>query len=277
MKYNYVYEITYKIDGRKYIGVRSTFNPNLIEDLRNYKSSSSDKTFRKLQNINPDLFDYKILDTFETRIEANDYERFLLKFYNVSKNTMFINKSSNTTYEKNKYNVKKKSLLRSLITKEWIENETKSKTINKIATELEVSYDLIKDIIISFGIKHKKGKYPDLITKQELKRRLETETIYDISKSLNVDFSVIKRLVVKYKIDYKSYSNRNQDIWNRKISNDYILKKYHYSKKDIESICNEIGLKIDSFKKRLRKLGYQPIKHGRDGWSRKAPEDAVTI
>jgi len=90
-KYHYVYRITNKIMNKHYYGAKSTNNPNLIESLKQYKSSSTDKEFIKDQKENPQNYKYKVVKQFETREEANKYEKLILVKFKADKNPSFYN------------------------------------------------------------------------------------------------------------------------------------------------------------------------------------------
>ena len=96
-KYNYVYQITNKENGKMYIGTRSS--KDLPEDDlgTKYFSSSSDKDFILEQKENKDLFEYKVLRSFDTRLEALEYEIYLHSFYDVDRNPLFYNKAKQTS------------------------------------------------------------------------------------------------------------------------------------------------------------------------------------
>jgi hypothetical protein len=95
-KYHYTY-YSYEEFGRGYIGVRSC-NCMPEEDVK-YFGSFNDKSFRPTRKI--------ILETYETREEANKDERILHRFYDVRLNPKFANKHNanerfcNTEYLKN--------------------------------------------------------------------------------------------------------------------------------------------------------------------------------
>ena len=95
-KYHYTY-YSYEEFGRGYIGVRSC-NCKPEEDVK-YFGSFYDKSFRPTRKI--------ILETYETREEANKDERILHRFYDVRLNPNFANKHNanerfcNTEYLKN--------------------------------------------------------------------------------------------------------------------------------------------------------------------------------
>jgi len=95
----YVYRIT-NINTRKhYYGSRVThnkFSNNLLEDLKIYKSSSTDMEFIKDQVNNTEYFKYKIVRTFSEKAEAISFESKLHKKFNVSVNPNFYNMANQT-------------------------------------------------------------------------------------------------------------------------------------------------------------------------------------
>lgn len=64
--YHYVYNIEHIKTGREYIGSRSS-NISPEEDIINYKSSSSDKAFKRDQEIHPDNYEYTILEVLKQK------------------------------------------------------------------------------------------------------------------------------------------------------------------------------------------------------------------
>jgi hypothetical protein len=96
-KFNYTYRIHNVNNNKMYIGSRSC-NIHPKKDLGLvYFSSSRDKDFIRDQKVNPSNYEYLILDTFETREEADLYESKLHNEYDVDKNTMFYNRAKQTT------------------------------------------------------------------------------------------------------------------------------------------------------------------------------------
>jgi hypothetical protein len=91
IKTNYVYQITHIISNKKYIGVRTTSNDDLYNDLIKYKSSSSNKTFIHDQKQNPKDYLYEILSIHETREMAENEEARLHLLYDVKNNDQFYN------------------------------------------------------------------------------------------------------------------------------------------------------------------------------------------
>lgn len=90
----YAYEIFHKTNGKKYYGVRYTPNkksPILIEDLKQYKSSTENEYFRNRQLSHPNEFKYIILKEFKHELEAINYEALIHQLYNVGQNKNFYN------------------------------------------------------------------------------------------------------------------------------------------------------------------------------------------
>lgn len=95
--YSYVYRITNKEENKHYYGSRvckmsKRFSINALEDLKEYKSTSSLKDFKTLQIERPEIFKYKIIKIFKTKNEAIEYESLLHKKFNVKDNPKFYNK-----------------------------------------------------------------------------------------------------------------------------------------------------------------------------------------
>lgn len=91
-KYHYVYRITNTQENKYYYGVRSSnVEPKLDLGIK-YFSSSSDKEFMKEQKENKDIFKYKVVKQFESKIEAINLEIKLHNRFNVSRNKLFYNK-----------------------------------------------------------------------------------------------------------------------------------------------------------------------------------------
>jgi hypothetical protein len=95
--YNYVYKITNKETGKMYIGTRSSKDLPKNDLGSKYFSSSFDKDFILEQKQKPHLFDYNILYTFDTRLEAIEYEIYLHSFYDIARNPLFYNRSKQTS------------------------------------------------------------------------------------------------------------------------------------------------------------------------------------
>lgn len=89
---HYVYRITNIEDKKHYYGCRTSKQENLLEDLKQYKSSSTDKIFINEQFVNPDNFKYKIIKKFKNRYDCEIYEAELHKKFNVASSTKFYNK-----------------------------------------------------------------------------------------------------------------------------------------------------------------------------------------
>lgn len=95
--YHYVYRIT-NIQLRKhYYGVRSSELPPQDDLGKVYFSSSTDKDFLQEQKDNPNLFKYIIVKVFKTRKEANEFEYYLHKRFNVGINENFYNRAMATS------------------------------------------------------------------------------------------------------------------------------------------------------------------------------------
>ncbi len=88
---NYVYKITNTTNNKSYIGSRScVIDPS--EDLgKEYFSSSTNKSFLKLQKEFPHIFKYEILELFDTYDEAAKYEKLLHRTLNVNKSEDYYN------------------------------------------------------------------------------------------------------------------------------------------------------------------------------------------
>jgi hypothetical protein len=98
MIYFYVYRITNKIENKHYYGVRqSKILPELDLGIK-YFSSSTDKEFIKEQKLNKDHFKYKIVRRFKTKVEACEFELFLLRKFKVHKNDKFYNKGCHSAH-----------------------------------------------------------------------------------------------------------------------------------------------------------------------------------
>ena len=96
-KYHYVYRITNKITGKHYYGGRSS-KRSPSEDLGHfYFSSYTNKYFKIDQKQNPSHYKYKVIKEFSTRKEANEFEIFLHKKFDVKNHPKFINKSNQTS------------------------------------------------------------------------------------------------------------------------------------------------------------------------------------
>lgn len=95
-KFNYVYQITEISTGIKYIGSRGTKSANPLQDLKKYKSSTKDKSFKIQQELNPLNYWYEILSYHSTRDDATNEESRLHLLYDVKTNPLYYNKSNQT-------------------------------------------------------------------------------------------------------------------------------------------------------------------------------------
>jgi hypothetical protein len=75
----------------KYIGARTSKRSNLLDDLKTYKSSSTNKLFISEQTNSPKDFEYVILAVFADRISAINDEIKLHNKYDVARNKSFYN------------------------------------------------------------------------------------------------------------------------------------------------------------------------------------------
>lgn len=92
-----MYRITDIDKNKHYIGSRtSNIHPSL--DLgKKYFSSSSDKEFKKKQRKNPELFKYKVIRIFVSKVLAINFEIKLHEKYDVGVNELFYNRSKQTS------------------------------------------------------------------------------------------------------------------------------------------------------------------------------------
>jgi hypothetical protein len=95
--FHYVYQITNKINGKIYIGSR-TSNIEPANDLgKKYFSSSKDKEFQKEQRENPENFIYEVLSIYNNKDDMLNEEIRLHNLYDVGKNPNYYNKSKQTS------------------------------------------------------------------------------------------------------------------------------------------------------------------------------------
>ena len=126
-KYHYVYRITNKITGKHYYGSRSS-KRSPSEDLGHfYFSSYSNKYFKIDQKQNPSHYKYKVIKEFSTRKEANEFEIFLHKKFDVKNHPKFINRANQTS---SKFDTTGKSFNRNKLTVLDI-RDGKTKQVNK--------------------------------------------------------------------------------------------------------------------------------------------------
>lgn len=96
-KPHYTYLITHKETNMKYIGVRTSKNDDLLDDLKKYKTSTKRESFKEELRDHPQNFGYIILDRFETRKEAVQLEIDLHDFHDVAVNPKFYNDAKQTS------------------------------------------------------------------------------------------------------------------------------------------------------------------------------------
>ena len=95
----YVYRITNTKLNKHYYGSRTSKNKKgntLLEDLKIYQSSSSDKVFKQDMKENFGDYKFKIIKTFKDVKLCYEYEIRLHKKFNVGVNKNFYNKSKQT-------------------------------------------------------------------------------------------------------------------------------------------------------------------------------------
>ena len=95
-KYHYVYRITNKIKNKHYYGVRSSKALPKDDLGKKYFSSSTDKDFMNEQKEHPENFKYKVVRVFETRKDAELFEKELHKKFHVSDSEKFYNRCIST-------------------------------------------------------------------------------------------------------------------------------------------------------------------------------------
>lgn len=95
-KFNYVYQITELSTGIKYIGSRGSKKLPAINDLKKYKSSTTDMLFRYRLKYNLLNYHYEILSYHHTRHDATIEESRLHFLYNVKDNPLYYNLSNQT-------------------------------------------------------------------------------------------------------------------------------------------------------------------------------------
>lgn len=95
---HYTYKITNLLNGRSYIGVRSTYLSPSNDLGILYYSSSSDIDFINEQKDYPSKFIYEIIEVFSNRKDALKHEIELHNLYDVANNEMFYNRSKQTSH-----------------------------------------------------------------------------------------------------------------------------------------------------------------------------------
>lgn len=95
--YHYVYRITNTIINKHYYGVRSSRIPSKEDIGIKYFSSSTDVEFLNDQKNNPQNYKYKVVNTFDTRKDAMEYEILLHKKFDVGVNESFYNRCKATS------------------------------------------------------------------------------------------------------------------------------------------------------------------------------------
>jgi len=93
----YVYRITNINKKIHYYGSRTTktkYSKSLLEDLTQYKSSSTNTDFQDEQISHPENFKYKIIKEFNNIADCLIYESYLHQYFNVAKNKNFYNKAN---------------------------------------------------------------------------------------------------------------------------------------------------------------------------------------
>jgi len=104
MKYHYVYRITNKITSKHYYGMRTSSEIPEKDLGIKYYSSFTNKFFKIDQIKNPDHYKYKIVKKFNSRYDANEYEKLLHLKFDVKNNTNFINRQNQNCIEFNTTN-----------------------------------------------------------------------------------------------------------------------------------------------------------------------------
>ena len=143
MKYNYVYRITNNVKHKHYYGVRSCDCLPILDLGVKYFSSSRDKDFLNEQKLTPDVFKYKIIKVFSSRLEALKLEILLHKKFEVGKSKSFYNKSKQTRLSFDTTGTKM-SVASNLKRSKSSIGKTKSKEHREnIAKARKIGYDII--------------------------------------------------------------------------------------------------------------------------------------
>lgn len=182
-KYNYLYKIINMTNDKYYIGVRSCdcLPHNDLGYI--YFGSSTDKQFKDQQEEYPEVFWYEILNTFETRKQANLAEEILHRELNVVKDSMSYNlcnapmnfcRSGIIVSDETKKKISKANKGKKL-SKETREKMSKAKRNMSDKTKKKISQSR-KGIIFTEEHKNNLGKW-------QIGRKLTKEHKDNISKS----------------------------------------------------------------------------------------------
>lgn len=98
----YVYRITFlehtegpkHYYGARYCKTSKRFSSDPLEDLKNYKTSSSDHIFKEMLHTHPEKFKFKIVKICDSKAEALRTEINIHQKFNVGGNPLFFNKVS---------------------------------------------------------------------------------------------------------------------------------------------------------------------------------------
>jgi len=94
MTYHYTYRITNLITKMHYYGDRTSIVKPSDDLGKVYFSSYTNKFFKVDQILNPSHYKYKIIKTFDTRVEAKELEKKFHMKFDVKNNPNFINRQN---------------------------------------------------------------------------------------------------------------------------------------------------------------------------------------
>lgn len=243
---HYVYQITNKMDGKYYIGVRSCeIDPG--DDIGvKYFSSSKDKTFQNDQRNNPQYYLYEVIEKFETRELANKLEEVIHKRLCVSNDEM----SYNLCNAPNNFNFSGR--IHSDKTKIKMSNAHKGKTLSKIHKKNIKNSHIGKRLSektktkISrshFGLKHSDdtkfklrqinlGKNHSNETKIKMSNiRIGMKLSDETKRKISISLTAVSKSDIHRKRISETLKNNPKIIcpWCKKIGDVSNMKRWHFS------------------------------------------------
>lgn len=165
MKYHYTYSVTNKLNGKSYIGVRSSnVKPN--EDIGVlYFTSSTDLEFKEDFKNNTSFYKIHVIKIFNTREQAHMHEIELHEKYSVAENSNFYNKAKATST--------KFSIAGTNLSKEHRLNISKSSKGRKLSKETRLKMSKAQK-----GLKKSKEHRENLSKSVENRRRGKKHHMY---------------------------------------------------------------------------------------------------
>lgn len=254
---HYVYKIVNKKSKSFYIGSRSHADPS----TDTYMGSSKLLT-RLIEEQGKDLFSKEVINTFESRKEANAFENNLVaKALEESPDKCYNIRIPGLPRAQKQHNIRADiwNDYYDDIRKEYLLQPNMSKLARKYKTSVGVINKVVKDIKIQ-------GQRPDIWTNQNsiVRKYKKGNSLKDLSKEYKCDIGTIKAVLNKnqentrsysqqYSIDTKLQEKKKQyliQVDMDKVKHLYFIKNY-----TVNQIAQELKVYIGTLKRRMQDEG----------------------